>query len=160
MALLLRVAEKLKMSQWRMLWAGLALGLGVLVSPVTQANSTDGASPGSFFDNWFGSDAPPLSDAEFTSLSCIAAATSVGLMVTLVGGAAIAVSGSGRATGTAIALPVLASTMWAACAVGVAAAPGVLWLQRRSKTLVNKLGNAVKNSLHSTPETPSQQSSP
>ena len=135
------------MTPWRILLATLALCIGIMAVPAAQAEPATG-----IFDTWLGTDTSSMTDAEFTSLSCITGATSVGLMVTLIGGAAIVATGSGSATGTAIALPVLASTMWAACAVGTAAAPGILWLHRRSKALVDKFGNAVKNRLPSLPE--------
>jgi len=93
-----------------------------------------------------------MSASEFDSIICIASAASVGVLISLVGGTAIVIGGNvGAATGTAIALPVLISSMWAACALGRTVTPGVLWLQHRSKMLVKKFGNAVNNTLPSGP---------
>jgi len=100
------------------------------------------------YNDWFGSDAPPMSQSEYESMICIASATSVGAMITIVGGTAIVVAGTvGSATGTAIALPVLISSMWSACSLGKAVIPGAIWLQNRSKMLVNRIGNAVNDKL-------------
>jgi hypothetical protein len=93
------------------------------------------------YNQWIGSDTATMSENERDSLVCIASAVSVGALITLVGGTAIVIGGSvGAATGTAIAVPVLVSSMWAACGIGKAAAPGVIWLQHRSRTLMHKLG--------------------
>ncbi len=100
------------------------------------------------YDNWFGATAPPMSEQERESVICIASAASVGGLITLVGGTAIVVAGTvGGATGTAIALPVLVSSMWSACSMGKAIAPGMTWLHNRSKTLVQGIGDAVNNAL-------------
>lgn len=96
------------------------------------------------YDDWFGSDAPSMSQTEFESVVCIASASSVGALITLVGGTVIVIGGavSGGA-GTAIALPVLVSSMWTACALGKAIIPGTIWLQNRSRMLVKKIGHVV-----------------
>lgn len=113
-----------------------------------QAKSLADTSFGELYEDWFGSDAPPMSQPEFESMICIASATSVGAMITIVGGTAIVVAGTvGSATGTAIALPVLISSMWSACSLGKAVIPGAIWLQNRSKMLVDRLGNAVNKKL-------------
>jgi hypothetical protein len=85
-----------------------------------------------------------MSDAEFESVICIGSALSMGTLITVVGGTAIVIGGHvGTATSTAIALPVLVSSMWAACALSRAVAPGVLWLHARSTTLVKDIGNGI-----------------
>jgi len=96
------------------------------------------------YDEWFGGDAPPLSQDEVESMVCMFSAGSMGSLITVVGGTAIVISGSvSSATSTAIALPVLISSMWAACSLGKALLPGMLWLERRSKMLVDRLSGAV-----------------
>ncbi|CAK0764676.1 hypothetical protein CCP4SC76_4170002 [Gammaproteobacteria bacterium] len=92
--------EKSQMTVWHTGLTGMILGLGLMVFPPIQADPATG-----FFDSWFGTDTSSMTEAEFTSLSCIAGAASVGVMVTLIGGTAIVVSGSGSATGTAILRP-------------------------------------------------------
>ncbi len=111
------------------------------------ANSDHISEPSSLsaiYDDWFGIDSPPMSQDEFESIVCITSAASVGILITIVGGTAIAISGtvSGSA-GTAIALPLLVSSMWAACSMARSATSGAIWLKNRSKKLVHKLENTL-----------------
>lgn len=93
-------------------------------------------------DNWLGYDTSGMTDAEFESMICIASAVTMGTLITVVGGTAIVIGGTvSRAAGTAIALPVLVSSMWSACALSRAIAPGVFWLHNRSALLVTELGS-------------------
>lgn len=93
-------------------------------------------------NNWIGYDTSAMTDTEFESMVCIAAAVTMGTLITVVGGTAIVIGGSvGRATGTAIALPVLISSMWSSCAFSRAVLPAALWLKNRSTMLVKKLGD-------------------
>jgi len=116
----------------------------------TGAQALENSGATDWFDNWFGSNAPSMSENEFDSIICIASAASVGVLITLVGGTAIVIGGNvGAAAGTAIALPVLVSSMWAACALGRTVTPGALWLHRRSEVLVKQLGGAINNTLPS-----------
>lgn len=94
-------------------------------------------------DKWIGYyDTSAMTDAEFESMVCITAAIAMGTLITVVGGTAIVIGGHvGRATSTAIALPVLVSSMWSSCAFSRAVLPGALWLQKRSSMLVKKLGH-------------------
>lgn len=96
------------------------------------------------YNEWFGGDAPPLSHEEADSMVCLIAAGSMGTLITVVGGTAIVIGGTvSSATGTAIALPVLISSMWSACSLSKALLPGALWLERRSKMLVSKISGSV-----------------
>jgi hypothetical protein len=132
------------MPNWRIRPAIMALLLVLMASPATAAKTTEAFSVSGWLNGWFGADAPEMSEAEFDSIICIGSAASVGALITLVGGTAIVIGGNvGAATGTAIALPVLVSSMWAACAIGRSVTPGVLWLQRRSTMLVKQIGDAV-----------------
>lgn len=93
-------------------------------------------------DNWLGYDTSGMTDAEFESMICIASAVTMGTLITVVGGTAIVIGGTvSRAAGTAIALPVLVSSMWSACAISRAVAPGVFWLHNRSALFVTELGS-------------------
>lgn len=97
-------------------------------------------------DNWLGYDTSAMTDAEFESMICIASALTMGTLITVVGGTAIVIGGHvGRAAGAAIALPVLVSSMWSACALSRAIAPGVFWLHNRSAMLVTELGGVTIN---------------
>jgi len=92
-------------------------------------------------DNWLGYDTSGMTDAEFESMICIASAVTMGTLITVVGGTAIVIGGTvSRAAGTAIALPVLVSSMWSACALSRAVAPGVFWIHNRSALLVTEFG--------------------
>lgn len=128
----------MKMPHWRLSPFIMTLLLLLMTSQVSGANAPEGFNVNVWLDEWFGSDAPPMSDIELESIVCVAAATSVGVLITLVGGAAIVIAGEVGGPETAIALPLLVSSMWAACAIGRNATPGMLWLQRRSKVLVER----------------------
>jgi hypothetical protein len=124
-----------------MKWRIQAMAVALLLLAATSPARGDDFGIAAFYNQWLGSDTSTLSESERDSLVCIASAVSVGALITLVGGTAIVIGGNvGAATGTAIALPVLVSSMWAACGIGRAAVPGVIWLQHRSRTLVHKLG--------------------
>ncbi|KOR28923.1 hypothetical protein TI04_09905 [Achromatium sp. WMS2] len=91
-------------------------------------------------NSWLGYDTSAMTETELDSMICIASALTMGTLITVVGGTAIVIGGHvGRATGTAIALPVLVSSMWSACALSRAITPGILWIHNRSSSLVNKL---------------------
>lgn len=136
------MAQKLVRSVGLMLWLIATQGAAKEWQEVTvddiQKNLT------TTYDEWFGGDAPPLSDKEVDSMACLVSASSMGALITVVGGTAIVISGT-VSTGTAIALPVLISSMWSACSLAKALLPGIIWLERRSKTLVNKISGAVIN---------------
>jgi hypothetical protein len=119
----------------------------LLLTSLPLLGAENSVSMADWFDGLFASDAPTMSESEFDSLVCIGSATSIGAIITVVGGTAIVFGGNvGAATGTAIALPVLISSMWAACSLSKAVAPGVIWLQHRSKVLVEKLSTRVNPS--------------
>jgi len=85
-----------------------------------------------------------MSGMELQSLGCLAAGAAVGAAAVLFGGAAIIVTrGQGAAAATTVAVPVLATTMWAGCSVGSQMAPGVAWLRRNSEALFGKVVNAL-----------------
>jgi len=89
-----------------------------------------------------GYDTSKMSEAELESLVCMVSSTTVGVLFTLVGGAAIVlISDVQTVTGTAIALPLLISSMWWACALSRALIPGTRWLHRQGTTLVEELQN-------------------
>jgi hypothetical protein len=96
------------------------------------------------YGQWLGYDTSIMSEDERDSLVCITSAVSIGALITVVGGTAIVIGGTVAAsTGTAIALPVLVSSMWWACSLGRAVTPGVLWLQHRGHMLVTKLSGST-----------------
>ncbi|MEI7609231.1 MAG: hypothetical protein WCJ64_17770 [Rhodospirillaceae bacterium] len=85
-----------------------------------------------------------VSDRELGSLGCIVAGAGAGVAAVLFGGAAIiATRGQGAAAATTVAVPVLAATMTAACALGSQAAPGIVWLRRNGDVLVGKMMNTI-----------------
>lgn len=121
----------------------------VFITPqtVTAARGEEGPlDVPEWVDNWLGYDTSAMTDAEFESMICIASALTMGTLITVVGGTAIVIGGHvGRAAGAAIALPVLVSSMWSACALSRAIAPGVFWLHNRSAMLVTELGGVTIN---------------
>jgi len=115
----------------------------MFVSPITLAARGDEGplDVPQWVDNWLGYDTSAMTDAEFESMICIASAVTMGTLITVVGGTAIVIGGTvSRAAGTAIALPVLVSSMWSACALSRAVAPGVFWIHNRSALLVTEFG--------------------
>lgn len=129
-------------SRWYLGIVSLILMLMYTASQTVEAdarsNNTLDVPP--WVTNWLGYDTSAMSNDEFDSMICIASGLTMGVLITIVGGTAIVISGSvGRAAGTAIALPVLVSSMWSACALSRAVTPGLLWLHNRSGQLVKKL---------------------
>lgn len=85
-----------------------------------------------------------MSSTELQSVGCLVAGVTVTAAAVLFGGAAIIVTrGQGAAAVTTVAVPVLATAMWAGCSVGTQAAPGLAWLRRNSDTLFGKVVNAL-----------------
>jgi len=85
-----------------------------------------------------------LSPQELQSLGCLITGLGIGAAAILFGGAAIIVTrGQGAAAATTIAVPVLATAMFAGCSVGAQAAPGVAWLRRNGDVLFGKMVNAI-----------------
>jgi hypothetical protein len=78
----------------------------------------------------------PITMEEFKGISCLTVGGGIGLMTVVFGGTAIAAFGSPGAGTTAIAIPALATAMWAGCAFGSAAAPGLAWAARYSESLL------------------------
>ena len=85
-----------------------------------------------------------INEREMASLGCLATSAVVGLATILFGGAAIIVTrGQGAAAATTVAIPVLAATMTAGCALGSQAAPGIAWLRRNGDALFGKMVNVL-----------------
>ncbi|KOR32572.1 hypothetical protein TI05_06450 [Achromatium sp. WMS3] len=93
-----------------------------------------------WFDDWFGSDAPPMTNAELEGIVCAVAATSAAVLIIVFGGAVMTLEGEMLgATEKAITLPIIIPSMWGACAVGKTSTPGIIWMYRRSKELMKRL---------------------
>jgi len=85
-----------------------------------------------------------VSDREQNSLGCMIAAAGAGMATVLFSSAVIiATRGHGAAAATTVAIPVLAATMTAACALGSQAAPGIVWLRHNSETIFGKVMNTI-----------------
>jgi hypothetical protein len=132
----------MKMWKWPLRPALVAPLCFILMLPQT-ALPYEAERPIADWLSWqLGYDASKTSEAELESLVCMVSSTSVGILLTLVGGAAIVLSSDVQTvTGTAIALPILISSMWWACALSRALIPGTRWLHRQGATLVEELQN-------------------
>ncbi|MBI1209766.1 MAG: hypothetical protein GC191_21105 [Azospirillum sp.] len=85
-----------------------------------------------------------VTDSELRGLGCIVVGSAVTAAAILLSGTAIVVAGGpGAATATTVAVPVLATVMWAGCAFGSSAAPGLAWLSRNGDVLASKIGSVI-----------------
>lgn len=71
----------------------------------------------------------PITQEELKGLACLGAGGAIGAVSVVLGGTAAAVAGASGAAGL-VAMPALAAAMWAGCAFGSSAAPGLVWLLR------------------------------
>ncbi|MEI6985037.1 MAG: hypothetical protein WCK65_02825 [Rhodospirillaceae bacterium] len=126
--------------------AGLVLMLAVLLDAGPAASvESYGLSLGEFFgmtpDK---TNNLTVSERELSSLGCLVTAAGVGIATVFFGGAAIIVTrGQGAAAATTVAVPVIAATMTAGCALGSQAAPGLLWLRRNGEAIFGSVVNAI-----------------
>ena len=78
----------------------------------------------------------PLTGAEASSVGCALVAGSVGVAALAAGGVAIIAAEVGvGATSTAVAVPVVVTTMASGCTLGSVATPAILWLKRKGYLL-------------------------
>jgi|GEM_PF-5775782 len=77
----------------------------------------------------------PITMEEFKGVSCLTFGSAIATATVFFGGTALAF-GSSAASTTAVAMPALAAAMWAGCAFGAAAAPGLSWAARHSERLL------------------------
>jgi len=82
-----------------------------------------------------------VTESELRGLGCIVTGASVGAAAVLFSGTAIAFAGgAGAAAAAPVAVPVLATAMWAGCAFGSYAAPGLAWISRNGDAVVERIG--------------------
>lgn len=85
-----------------------------------------------------------MSAQELQSLGCLVGGAGIGVASVLFGGAAIIVTrGQGAAAVTTVAVPVLATAIWAGCSAGSQLAPGLAWLRRNGDSLFGKVVSAL-----------------
>ena len=124
----------------------IALALALLVFAAGPAAAGDnGIGLGELFGLSADEDTKlSVSDRELSSLGCIITGTAAGVATVLFSSAVIiATRGQGAAAATTVAVPVLAATMTAACAMGSQAAPGFVWFRRNSDIIFGKMMNTI-----------------
>lgn len=86
-----------------------------------------------------------INSEELRGVGCIVVGGGVGAISLGFGGTVMAFAGLPGVTTGVVAAPVLATAVWAGCALGSTAAPGFAWLIRNSQVLFKKIGNAMPN---------------
>jgi len=124
-----------------------ALGLVLpLLAALPQRGSAEPASQS--LDQWFGDALAfgkdiSLSGDELRGIGCLAAGSAAGAITLGLGGTVLVLAGLPGVTTGIVAAPVVATTMWAGCAFGSTAAPGLAWVVRNGQSVLSLLGRAV-----------------
>ncbi|CAK0754737.1 membrane hypothetical protein [Azospirillaceae bacterium] len=125
------------------IWAVMVWSSAVLAADPTERSLRQ------WFGDWLGfSNEVMLSAEELRSVGCLMSGGVVGAVSLGLGGAVMAFTGFPSNTGV-VAMPVLAASVWAGCAFGSAAAPGLAWLIRNSQDFVRKIGDVAPSNMFS-----------
>lgn len=128
---MMRSAEVLEPSPIKPVMAALVMiGVGVMINGLASDAKAEAMPPAAQ------QSLEPMSDAEAVGVGCALVAGSVGIAAIAAGGAAFIAAEVGvGAASTAVAVPVVVTTMAGGCTLGAMATPAFLWLKRQGYTL-------------------------